>query len=74
MCAVASAPEADVLVVVTDRADAPERQEVLDLAWDAYAKTLVHVSSLALSEAEWEMLRSREYLIAQDIEREGGAL
>jgi putative addiction module component (TIGR02574 family) len=62
--------DVDVLVVVTGLTRR-ERQEVLDLAWDAYAETLVHVSPLALSETEWEMLRSREYLIAQDIEREG---
>ena len=62
--------DVDVLVVVTGLTRA-ERQEVLDLAWDAYAETLVHVSPLVLSDAEWAMLRSREYLIAQDIEREG---
>jgi predicted nucleotidyltransferase len=65
-------PESDVdLLVVVTGLTRRERQEVLDLAWDAYAETLVHVSPLALSDTEWDMLRSREYLIAQDIEREG---
>ena len=62
--------DVDVLVVVTGLTR-KERQDVLDLAWDAYAEALVHVSPLALSDTEWDMLRSREYLIAHDIEREG---
>ena len=62
--------DVDLLVVVTGLTR-HERREVFDLAWEVYAERLVRLSPLALSAAEWAMLRAREYLIAQDIEREG---
>jgi predicted nucleotidyltransferase len=65
-------PESDVdVLVVVAGLTRHERREVFDMAWEVYAKTLLHLSPLALSCAEWEMLRAREYLIASDIEREG---
>lgn len=65
-------PESDVdALVVVAGLGREERQEVFDLAWEAYAETLVHLSPLALSDAEWDLLRAREYLIAQDIARDG---
>lgn len=60
----------DVLVVIVGQTEA-ERREVFDFAWDVYTRHLLHISPLALSDAEWKDLKSRELLIARDIEAEG---
>lgn len=60
----------DVLVVIAAQTEA-ERREVFDFAWDVYTRNLLHISPLALSDAEWNDLKSRELLIARDIEAEG---
>ena len=65
--------DVDVLVVVRGLTE-PERREIFDLAWDIYAQRLIHVNPLALSDAEWADLVSRERRIVADIEREGIAL
>jgi len=59
------------VLVVVDGLTHAERREVSDLAEDVYFQTLVRVSPLALSGAEMRTLRTLEYLIASEIERDG---
>lgn len=62
--------DVDLLVVVDDLART-ERREVFDLAEDVFFDTLVHLSPLALSDAEFATLRAREYLLVDEIDRDG---
>jgi len=65
-------PESDVdVLVVIAELNEQERRKLFYLAEDVYFDHEVPLSPLALSSAEWSLLRARQYLIADDIEREG---
>jgi predicted nucleotidyltransferase len=65
--------DVDVLVVIEELLH-QERRTVFDLAEEVYEEHLVPISVPALSTAEWDHLKAREYLIASDIEHEGLAI
>jgi predicted nucleotidyltransferase len=62
--------DVDVLVVVAELGRR-ERREVFDITEEVFFDRLVHISPLALSSAEWQTLRDREYRLASEIARDG---
>jgi hypothetical protein len=63
----------DVLVLVRELVE-PERREVYELGAEVFMATRIPLAPLALSDAEFEELKRRERLLAEDIAREGVAV
>ena len=65
--------DVDLLVVIADLEEG-ERREAFDLAEEVFFDRLVHLSPLVYSIEEWRLVKTREYRIADEIEREGLSL